>query len=197
MPSDARREPCPTDELLAAYLTSSLADVERRTVDFHVRSCDQCVQALTTAQRRLSLADEVAVPVPAAVRTRVEPVVRPPRLHPTARGWFESAREHVTAWLRWPVLVPVAVAVIVLLVVVRSDWRSPVSHDGARAVHTSNVLRVAAAQAEVHVRPAMQQPVVATLQRGAQVTVAEESGDWYLVVLPDGKQGWIDRRAFE
>ncbi|MBI3387940.1 MAG: SH3 domain-containing protein [Deltaproteobacteria bacterium] len=94
-------------------------------------------------------------------------------------------------------LVPVAVAVVALLVVVRSDWRSPVPRDGARAVQTSNVLRVAAAQAEVHARPAMQQPVIATLQRGAQVTVADESGDWYLVVLPDGTRGWIDRRAFE
>jgi uncharacterized protein YgiM (DUF1202 family) len=67
----------------------------------------------------------------------------------------------------------------------------------SRVLERHERLRVTAEEALVRTQPAFRQPVVATLRRGTSVKVIGEEGDWYRVVLADGKQGWMERRAFE
>jgi anti-sigma factor RsiW len=190
---------CPADELLAAYLTTGLSDTERSAIDGHVRACNRCVRELTTAQRRLALDAEISAPLPAAVldRLRIPPQPSPAlRAQPSMVNWLW---QQLSALLQVPVFVPLAAAALALFFVVTQypGWMGTSPRDMTRAVHTSTTLRVSIAEAPVRERPAIRQPVVATLRRGDEVAIAGEEDDWYHVVLPDGTQGWMERRAFE
>ena len=61
---------CGTSEVLVSYLTTGLSESERRSIDTHVRACDQCIKTLTLLQRRLLSAEEIPMPVPAFVVER-------------------------------------------------------------------------------------------------------------------------------
>jgi hypothetical protein len=214
---------CPGDELLIAYLTASsalaalpsaLSDIERSRIEEHLQTCGSCVQALAMMQRRLGVTAEIPAPVPGAVAELLGvttpqlaadgAAVAPPQhsglsTQHSRVGWFGSIRDRLSAVLRLPVLVPAAVAAVAVLVVaVQQSWRRPaLQPEMSRVLERHERLRVTAEEALVRTQPAFRQPVVATLRRGTSVKVIGEEGDWYRVVLADGKQGWMERRAFE
>ncbi|MFI5398743.1 MAG: SH3 domain-containing protein [Candidatus Binatia bacterium] len=106
---------------------------------------------------------------------------------------------------RFPLLAPVAVAAVALLVVVtQSNWMNPEpQQERSRSIAMRETLRVTASEARVWQQPGARSQgseeadIIATLKRGARVDVVGEKDQWYQVVLPDGKEGWMERHAFE
>jgi len=186
---------CPGDEVLVASLTAGLSGAESAALDSHLDSCDRCVAALQVVQLRLALADEIATPVPRTVRARVPGAAVPAR---AARDWLATVRDLLAAMVRLPVLIPVSVAVGALLMVASQTWLSPTPpREMTRSVPLQQRLRITAPDAVVRVQPAARADAVATLSRGALVDVTGEERDWYRVALPNGTEGWVERRAFE
>jgi len=195
------RGDCPSDEWLVAFLTGGLNVAERQQVDRHLQRCDQCVESLMIAHRRLRIASEVPAPIPAGVRQRTEPAptgrtapsppaVRRPAGVSRLLGWLASGR-------RLPVLVPIAVAAGALLVIATQQTWEPRPRDRTRALPMSQTLRVTATAAAVRRQPTLRADVLATLHRGAAVEIRGEERDWYRIALPGGAEGWVDRSAFE
>lgn len=191
----------PTDEFIVAYLTTGLTETERRDVDEHVRACDRCVQALAVAQRRIAIEAEIVAPVPVSLQERVAAVTADsvPSVRDALRTWTSAVSARLSAFLRLPVLVPAAVAAVVLLAIATQQmWLGPqVQREMSRSIGRRETLRVTANEAVVRVQPVPQGAALASLKRGTRVEVVGDKGDWYQVLLPDGKEGWIDRSAFE
>jgi hypothetical protein len=199
----------PTDELLVAYLSATLATAEIADIERHIGTCDDCVAVLTMMQRRLGMAEKVAAPVPASVAARAteawqaappEQVERAPQSswRDAFDALVERIREITTVVVRVPVLVPVAVAALALVVVVtQSDWMRSGPHELTRSVQIRERLRVTAPEVAVRAQPSAHEQILATLKSGADVEVVGERGEWYQVVLPDGRSGWMERSAFE
>ena len=197
----------PNDESLVAYLTTGLSDIDRRGIDRHLQDCDLCIESLSMTQRRLSIAAEIPTPVPASLSERVAAVSAPPALasRESRAPWLSPMLDRLSSVFRFPVLVPVAVAAVALLVVVtRSDWMNPVpQRERSRSVTMRERLHVTASEARVWQRPGVrgqqagEERITATLKRGARVEVIDEKAGWYQVILPDGKEGWMERTAFE
>jgi anti-sigma factor RsiW len=204
----------PNDEWLVAYLTTGLSDHERHGLDAHLQGCDLCVETLSMMQRRLSMASTVSTPVPASVRERVTalnpsvdsfPVSQPLPPGPSLPAWLSSVLDHLATVSRLQLLAPVAVAAVALLVVVtQSNWMNPVpQQERSRSITTREPLRVTASEAHVWQGPgttgrgAEEADIIATLKRGARVDIVGEKDQWYQVVLADGKEGWMERHAFE
>jgi hypothetical protein len=192
---------CPSDELLAAYLSAALNATEHQTLDRHVRTCLACTEAVAVAFRRMRLAGEIARPVPAAVLMRAAdtaPEHIPARAAaPHARDWWAALSEQIAGWLRSPVLVPVAVATLALIVVVQQQFNTPELSEKTRAIGTQDQLQVVAPSAAVYTRPSTREAIVATLSRGTTVRILATETDWYRVAIPDGSEGWMERRVFE
>jgi hypothetical protein len=198
---------CGTTEMLLGYLTTGLSENERRSIDTHVRGCDQCVRTLTLLQRRLLSAEEIKTPVPAALteRATAAATVGGRQAKPAAglaEAWsaLSSVGRRLSAHIRLPALVPAAVAAGALLVVAgEQSWLKPAPvKELTRAVPPiQRTLRVTATQAFVHAQPSSRTAVLATFERGATVSVASLEKDWYKISLPSGAEGWIERRAFE
>lgn len=60
---------------------------------------------------------------------------------------------------------------------------------------TAKEMSVQVRNGQLRADPSFLGKMVASLDYGARVTVAEEKGDWRRVVLPDGKAGWIHQSA--
>ena len=193
----------PGDELLVAYLTSGLTPPERWGIDQHLTSCDACLRTVIMVHHRIGLEAEAATPVPAALQRRVAAVQYPaPESQPVQLSHTRSISrisERLSTVLRLPVLVPVALAAGALLVVMTQQlWNSAgTPRELSRGVQMPQQLRVTAPEAVVRVEPSVHAETVATLSRGAAVDVSDEQHEWYRVVLPDGKSGWVERRAFD
>jgi hypothetical protein len=204
-----RRRACPSEEILTAYLTAgcdgahaaALTEAERAEIGAHVDACDGCLLDLQVAQHRLSIAEEIGAPVPASVRGRIAALsgVSSPRPRPaSAERWIQLARSRAASWLRLPILAPAAMALIAIVVLgTQIDWMHTPARELSRSVMVRERLRVTAPEALVRPQPESELPQIATLRRGAQVEVVDERGSWYRVVMSDGTEGWMERRAFE
>jgi anti-sigma factor RsiW len=197
---------CTTTEMLVGYLTTGLTDAERRSIDTHVRGCDQCVQTLTLLQRRLLSAPEMEVAVPAAVQERARAASQPgvraskPALG-LAEAWstLTTVGRRLSAHIRLPALVPAAVAAGALFVVAGQQvWlnQGP-ARELSRAIPMDQTLRVTAPEAAVRTQPSSHGDIVTTLSRGTVLKISGEEREWLRVSLDDGKEGWVERRAFE
>lgn len=195
-------------EDLLLYLVGRAPVGERTALEAHLRACDTCVGDLSRLQRRLSVADEVPHRVPAAVREAADRALAPAlRVPPVAARSAAETRPGILAGFRaWldrvldlRVLVPVSVAAGALVMVgVQEMWVRPAMRgERMRAIEVHQELRITAPQAIVRARPSAEAGSTATLARGALVRVAGEERGWFWVVLPDGKSGWVERRAFE
>jgi hypothetical protein len=179
-----------------------LSDEELRALATHVDACDRCIEELRVASRRLTLATEMAVEVPAAVAARAAIAAGMPSKvaakTSVAGGWFAELRERLAAAVTMPVLVPVALAALALIVIV-PRLQNPTVRDGelSRAVELRQPARVTVDSAAVRKEPAGDAVVVTTLVRGDRTVLVAQQGDWYRVALADGGEGWIERRAFE
>jgi hypothetical protein len=201
-PTAPAGERCPPDELLIALLVTDLSGPERAGVDAHLNRCDHCVETLTVVQHRLSLATEVARPVPSALARRVLEHFPVPAGQPTAADRTSSGRaplwERITGWLRFPVLVPLGVAAAAALLVGHTVLLRPdVPRERSRSIQLHQTVRVSATEAIVRRQPTTRGESVATLHRGAVVTVTGEDREWYRIALPNGTGGWVERSAFE
>jgi len=188
----------PSDEVLAAYLSTGLSTADRGDIARHLRVCDRCVQTVVAAQYRIGMALEIGAPVPEAVRERA----RTPELLVPSRGsapprWLSLIRDRLSGVLRLPVLAPVALAAgLVLVVATSSTWLRP-RGDLTRSIPLHQNLRVTTTEAPVRDQPSTRAEVVATLRHGNAVEIRDELRDWYRVALPDGTEGWVLRQAFE
>lgn len=182
----------PDDELLVAYLTTTLHGVEEHSVDAHIHTCDTCLGTLQSISRRISAATKIATPVPDAVARRVAP-------HPAQPSWWNELGARFSNFLRLPVLVPVAVGAGLIVALTVSNVVTPSApRELTRAVPLRQQnLRVTAAEASVRNQPNSHADVVATVPHGTMVELRGEDRDWYHVVVADGREGWVDRRAFE
>jgi len=187
---------CPDDERVAAYVSVGLSDAERDEVEAHLRRCDRCVNIVAIVQQRLSLADEIAAPVPAGVRARVRSVAEVPALRQVS--WWAVARDWMTPLLRAPVLIPAVAAAGALMLILTVAPRIFSPRDLTRGLPpVAEKLRVTGHAVPVYERPSSRAAVVASVERGMSLTIRGEDRDWYSVVLPDGKEGWVEREAFE
>jgi anti-sigma factor RsiW len=188
----------PSDEILAAYLSTGLSAAERRDIGQHLHTCDRCVQAVAVAHHRIGMAHEIAAPVPQAVRERARtPELSVPGGGNTRPNWLSVMRDRLSGVLRLPVLAPVALAAgLVLVVATSSTWLRP-HGDLTRSIQLHQNLRVTTTEAPVRNQPSTRAEVVATLRHGNAVEIRDEQHDWYRVALPDGTEGWVLRQAFE
>jgi len=203
MTSNPKDSACPSDELLVGYLTADLAAAERQRCEAHLRECDRCVITAAMVQRRLRIGDEVPIAIPDAIAARVRPPV--PVASPAAApvtparrsDWVAAVREWAGSLGRLPILVPAAVAAVAVLLIV-SPPPSTTPSGGSRAVPGSSAtLRVTGHHVPVYERPSSRTAEIANLDRGEYVTVRGEDRNWYRVALPDGREGWVEREAFE
>ena len=67
----------------------------------------------------------------------------------------------------------------------------------SRAVPMDQSLRVTLPHADVRSQPSTHADIVATLSRGTVLQISGEEREWLRVSLDNGKEGWIERRAFE
>jgi len=198
----------PNDEWLVAYLTTGLSPQEHRRLNAHLLDCDRCVQTVAVMQRRLTIAAEVAAPVPASIRRRAgacpaadscagDTAPSPASLEPL--DWIAWVRDRLALVTRISFVVPGAVAAIALAVLVtRTNWMNPTpQHERSRSIQMHQQLRVTASEAAVRREPARHTPVVAMLRRGMPVRILGQDGAWYHVELPDGSVGWMEGNAFE
>lgn len=194
-PHDLERpSSCPSGESLLAYLMAGAGQASGHAdVAQHLNSCDACVLDLQRASRRMSLQDEVAAPVPAAVLAQVQsssPAAAPPA------AWRVAWRRFVGS-LRLPVLAPAAAAVALVLAVGlprQGEVVAPAERTRDVAVRQSARLT---GDATVHAEPAAAARVVARLDRGASVVLLDRRDAWVKVECSDGTAGWMERGALE
>ncbi len=182
----------PADEVLVGYLTASLQDAEGREIDAHLHLCDPCLETLQAISRRINAAAEIATPVPESVAQRVAVHVARPR-------WWSELGTRFSTFLRLPILVPVAVAAgAVIVLTVNNAVLTSAPRELTRSVPLhQQTLRVTATQTNLRNQPSANADVIATLSHGTLVQLRGEDREWYHVVVPDGREGWVDRRAFE
>ncbi|MBX3028067.1 zf-HC2 domain-containing protein [bacterium] len=207
---------CASEEQLVLYVSGALGGSDRAPIAAHVGGCDPCVASLAQLHRRLSVLGDVAAPIPADVVRRAQavlpaalaelapaavPTAAGARPHPAlAREAGPSLLERLRAWLRVPVLAPLAVAATALFMVAVGSLPStgPDGGERSRALPPSTVrLRVTADSTTMYSRPSGKSDPLGTVGRGATVAVAGEERGWYEVRLDDGRSGWILREAFE
>lgn len=214
--TDTRRagEACPSAETLAAFLATArslpaelatdwqhdlVSADEQRAVTAHIATCDQCVEELRTAHRRLLLAAEIPIAVPPAIAARVTALA--PENPPATAGlaaWIVGLRDRLGAALRLPVLVPAAAAIALLVVFApRPESSTPTSREMSRSVDLRQPARVTVESAAVRAERRTDAETIATLPRGARVDLLREDDGWFRVALADGTEGWIERIAFE
>lgn len=199
---------CIGEERLVLYAMSDLAADERGGIAAHLGGCDGCVSALQRVRNRLRAAVDTPQPVPASVQRRAEAALAaaarelaaeaPPVRPALAAG--DGVLERVRAWLRAPVLIPVAAvgAAVLMMSLGRLPVAGPTGTEHSRALPPQTVrLRVVASEALVYSRPSGQSSVLATVRHGTQLEVAGEERGWYEVRLDGGQSGWIVREAFE
>lgn len=199
----AVRADCIDEERLVVY---ALGEPAGDGIAAHLAGCDGCVTALTALRKRLGALPAVDTAVPADVHQRARialeaamaelaPAAAPPR--PARVLFFQRWREA----LRVPVLVPAALAAGALVMVALHGplgSGSSVPGERSRAVAPdAATMRVTAVEAPVRSRPSNQSELVTTVRRGATVVVAGVERDWYEVQLDGGRQGWVEREAFE
>jgi hypothetical protein len=213
-PDDARRDGgiggsgCADEEHLVVYAAGGMNGTDRGALRAHLDGCDACIRALTALHRRLSVAAVVDSPVPMNVQHRARlafeanlPDAAPAGEAPAyAQPRGVAFLDRLRGFLRVPVLVPAAMAAGALLMVALQPGSTGRGGSGelSRAIAPDTVrLRITAVEATVHSRPSMQSQSVATVRRGAVVEVAGEERGWYEVRLDGGRQGWVEREAFE
>jgi hypothetical protein len=201
-------EYCLGDELLVAYLSDAVSGAERASVETHLGDCDRCVELLPVVQRRLHAEREPLLAVPESVRAAArgmgavaEGAPHLPHAAAAARVSTSTWRDWLAEWRarRWSyrTLVPAAVALVAVVAVAQRSWLAPPPVGRSRAVQIREALRVTAPSAEVFPQAGARPPHIAELARGTRVEIVDEDGDWYRVVLDDGRAGWMERRAFE
>lgn len=189
---------CPDRETLAAYLSGSIEDPGRETIEGHLRGCDPCLREAMAITSALAAAEEAARPVPAPVRLKAAEAAAaawPARLRRTLRRWRAGQ------WLRLPVLAPAAALGVLLigLAVVPGGRTNTVPYEGTRDVQVpgGDELVVSVAGAAVRERPHDRARTLASLPRGTRVRVLGETAGWFEIAGPQGVRGWVDRRDFE
>ena len=205
--------PCPAAEALIAHLIATLDTTggtpptdnsgtgltapERAAMDDHLRACDRCVETMAVAQQRLRIAAEIPAALPVAIRERADAAIRAPLLSASSASWA-WIRARLQGFLKFPVLIPVAVTAGVLMVVATQTWLQNISpRESTRAVSLPQTVRVTAREAVVRAQPTLRAEARATLAHGDVVEIRDEERDWYRVTAPNGVGGWVERRAFE
>jgi anti-sigma factor RsiW len=194
---------CAGEESLILYLRGEARSPEADAVERHLETCDACVSRLTVLYRRLGVDSAVDRSVPAEVRERSERALaieaaRAARAHRAQRR-AGLRRQRLNRLLRFPVLIPVAVAAGALMMVsIQEGWiGSGFSVSHTRAVGGYDQLRVTVPEAPVRGQPSTRGDIVTTLPKGTVVTVTGEEHGWYRIALAGDRSGWVEREAFE
>ena len=194
---------CAGEESLILYLQGEARSSEVDGVERHLESCDACVSRLTILHRRLGVDAVVDRPMPAEVRERADRALAIEAARVTraqrADRRVESWRRRLNQLLRFPILIPAAVAAGALMMVsVQEGWigRTP-SVERVRSVGGHDQLRVTVPEAVVRRQPTTHGEVVTTLPKGTVVAVTGEEHGWYRIALAGDQPGWVAREAFE
>jgi len=200
------RADCIEAERLILYALGGDGIDAGRAIATHLGGCDSCLIALTGLRQRLGALAAVDVAVPTGVQQRARLALESAlaELAPAAAPRRPARVAFFHRWrgaLRVPVLVPAALAAGALVMVALHGplhSGSALPGERSRAVPAeSSRLRVTAVEAPVRSRPSRQSDLVTTVRRGATVDVAGIERDWYEVHLDGGRQGWVEREAFE
>lgn len=191
----------PADESLVAYLAATLEQPESETVAAHLRSCDRCVDLLVVVQQRLALESAISAKVPSQVLLRAGRPLVVETLLPEARkpGLGERLREWVGSLIEIRVLAPASFAVGVLLMIGIQGTlldSTPQPHQG-RGIDIVHPATIKAPVATLRSEPRPSATSLGNVERGAVVTVHNEQGNWILISLASGTQGWVERQAVE
>ena len=195
---------CLDDETLSMYLSEGLDELSQSGLEEHLLVCDHCVASLAAAQRRLRLAQGVAVP--SALKLRVQPVAVPDQTLEPSDSDDTTTGSAWTTFVEWlqeqfspRLLVPAGVAALALFAIVQvlPSGSGPVS-DGIRGGHQKHQsLRVSARSAALYSEASANGEMIVEVGRGEKIAVINERGDWYQVQLADGRQGWMERSDFD
>ncbi|HYD49333.1 MAG TPA: SH3 domain-containing protein [Terriglobales bacterium] len=178
---------CPADERLLSHLLGEAGGDEEIAV--HLQVCDRCVAELMRAQRRLALAEEIAVPVPAAVLERCQAPTLSPAPAPLRRPSQRAAL--------WVPLALAAGAVLALATLRDTPPGAAPQTELTRDVQLRQDARITSASATLRQAPQSDATVLRDLARGDRVVLFDRDQDWYQVALPDGTKGWIEAASFE
>jgi len=182
---------CPSDERLVAHLLEERSPDDPTAIATHLLDCDHCVAQVRVARSRLSLAAEIAAPVPHAVVARLQRPVTAAR-----RFAFPTWRRLQSA-LRLPLLVPVAAAITLFVYAgYPTDRTTSLPEEQTRDVPLRQAARVTAGTAALHAAPDSA-PGATRLERGTTVLLLAERDGWYQVELGDGTSGWMEKGAFD
>jgi hypothetical protein len=144
--------------------------------------------------------DELAAAVPAGVAERALRSMPAEAQRERRIGgldtWLAAIRDKLASILRFPVLVPVAVAAVAVLVVMTHESWSPAPGELTRSTQIHQRLRVTAPEAVLRAQPSRKEPTIAILKRGTDVEIVGGRGEW-LQVHVEGKEGWMERQAFD
>jgi len=194
--TEAATEQCPNAESLLLFaLNGSTGET---TADRHIDDCDPCLQTLQRLHHNVQMIPDMAVPVPAAVRERAFGHAKPRGASPRPVATRPRRADRLTAWLRPPILAPVAFAAGMLLYVAGQQMPNPsLPASASRSVpQAASVLRhVTAPEVWVYEQPTRRAEVVTKLARGAAVEVSIAERGWYRVALADGRIGWIEEHS--
>lgn len=72
-----------------------------------------------------------------------------------------------------------------------------VTNQQSAAVSTPTNLVVEVHEAKVRLLPSLKSKVITHLEKGDTVALVKNSGDWYLIELPDGATGWSYKTNFK
>ena len=182
---------CPDAECLVAYLVGSDDTRSRARIDAHLLDCDRCTEAMMVMHQRHRIGERIAAPVPVAVAAAVGHA--PSTVGSDRRPRWSAMRERLQLLTRLPVLMPTAFAVgaIAMLLVQQVPWQPAGSL--MRAVPQDQTLRVGTTAVRVYAQPDPRTPVLAQLPPGTRVGVRNLSQEWYQIVLPDGREGWVQQ----
>ena len=184
----------PTPEDLVAYMTGAAVD---GAIEEHLLSCAACVESVAIMHSRSRVAALAAVPVPSALQERIRSW--PSRPGKSPQRWRAAVGTGLSVARRLPVLMPLSFAAGALLaLLVEQQWpRGGVTQPVTRSVATRRALAVTAPEGQLRSEPHPRSAIIAMLNRGTMTEVLAEYRDWYRVRLADGREGWVERRAFE
>jgi hypothetical protein len=200
------RADCIDEERLVVYALGGDGNDAGSAIAAHLGGCDGCLIALTAVRQRLGALAAVDVSVPTHVQQRARLALESAmaELAPAVASPRPARVAFLHRWrgaLRIPVLVPAALAAGALVMVALHGplgSGSTLPGEQSRAVAPDSArLRVTAVEAPVRSRPSRQSDLVTTVRRGVMVDVAGVERDWYEVHLDGGRQGWVEREAFE
>lgn len=177
--------PHPDEESMLAYLERRLGRDADLVIEQHLDVCDLCLATLRVSYARLTLANDdghLAWPATPAIPSQ-------PHHSPALRRF---------SWTRIPRLAPLSFAAGLVLALALRPWlATPENLIGLRSAQPLPTMHRVQHAAWIYRQPNQASAILATIQAGQSVSIVSGEGDWLQVTLPNGDDGWVERRVIE